>query len=41
VTSQAARLAKEAKALRESKVWGEKDLAEEAARETRLNAVRA
>jgi peroxin-11B len=38
---KAARLAKEAKALRESKVWGEKDLAEEAARETRLNAVRA
>ncbi|KAF5312486.1 hypothetical protein D9619_003162 [Psilocybe cf. subviscida] len=38
---KAARLAKEAKALRESKVWGEKDLAEEATRETRLNAVRA
>jgi len=37
--SQAARLAKETKSLQESKVWGEKDLAEEAARETRLSAV--
>jgi hypothetical protein len=37
--SQAARLAKEAKSLQESKVWGEKDLAQEAAREKRLSAV--
>ncbi|KAF9474478.1 peroxisomal biogenesis factor 11 [Pholiota conissans] len=36
---KATRLAKETKYLQESKVWGEKDLAEEAARETRLNAV--
>ncbi|KIM48082.1 hypothetical protein M413DRAFT_439792 [Hebeloma cylindrosporum] len=36
---KAARLAKEAKSLQESRVWGEKDLAEEAARETRLSAV--
>ncbi|KAF8167978.1 peroxisomal biogenesis factor 11 [Crassisporium funariophilum] len=36
---KAARLAKESKALHESKVWGEKDLADEAARETRLSAV--
>ncbi|KDR85118.1 hypothetical protein GALMADRAFT_233746 [Galerina marginata CBS 339.88] len=36
---KAARLAKESKRLRESKVWGEKDLAGEAARETRLSVV--
>ncbi|KAF8973908.1 peroxisomal biogenesis factor 11 [Flammula alnicola] len=36
---KAARLAKEAKSLRESKVRGEKDLAEEASRETRLSAI--
>jgi len=36
---KAARLAKETKSLQESKVWGEKDLADEAARETRLSAV--
>jgi len=33
------RLAVEAKRLKESRPWGEKDLAEEAARETRLEAV--
>ncbi|CAA7266560.1 unnamed protein product [Cyclocybe aegerita] len=38
---KAGRLARESKALGESKVWGEKDLAEEAARETRLSAVEA
>lgn len=37
--AQAVRLAKEAKSLQGSRVWGEKDLAEEAARETRLSAV--
>ncbi|KJA29255.1 hypothetical protein HYPSUDRAFT_32656 [Hypholoma sublateritium FD-334 SS-4] len=36
---KAARLAKEAKSLQETQKWGEKDLAEEAARETRLSAV--
>lgn len=38
---QAARLAKEAKSLRESEVYGEKDLAVEAARETRQSAIDA
>jgi len=33
------RLAKEAKRLEKTKVWGEKDLADEAARETRLGVV--
>lgn len=32
-------MAKEAKSLQETQKWGEKDLAEEAARETRLSAV--
>jgi len=36
---KAARLAKEAKSLQDSKVWGEKDLADEAARETRLSGI--
>jgi len=36
---KSARLAKEARSLRKSKAWGEKDLAEEAARETRLSAL--
>ncbi|PPQ89407.1 hypothetical protein CVT25_002225 [Psilocybe cyanescens] len=38
---KAARLAKEAKSLRESEVYGEKDLAVEAARETRQSAIDA
>ncbi|KAF8203675.1 peroxisomal biogenesis factor 11 [Pholiota molesta] len=38
---KAARLAKEAKSLQESKVWGDKDLADDAARETRLSTVQA
>ena len=32
-------MAKEAKRLEKTKVWGEKDLADEAARETRLSVV--
>ncbi|KAF4623095.1 hypothetical protein D9613_001914 [Agrocybe pediades] len=36
---KAARLAKEAKSLQSSRTWGEKDLAAEAGRETRLAAV--
>jgi len=36
---KAARLAREVKTLQKNKVWGEKDLAEEAARETRLNVI--
>ncbi len=35
-----ARLAKEAKRLESTKTWGEKDLADEAARETRLSAIK-
>jgi len=35
------RLSQEKRALVKSKAWGEKDLAEEAARETRLNAIEA
>jgi len=38
---KASRLATEAKQLRASKPWGEKDLADEATRETKLNAVEA
>ena len=34
------RLAAEAKALRLSRRWGEKDLAEEAAREAKLEAIK-
>ncbi|KAF8912784.1 peroxisomal biogenesis factor 11 [Gymnopilus junonius] len=36
---KAARLAKEAKSLQSSQAWGEKDLAEEAARETKLRTL--
>lgn len=39
ILSQAARLAKEAKLLDGSKVWGEKDLGDEAARETKLRTL--
>jgi len=37
---KASRLAKESKMLRNSRTWGEKDLADEAARETRSSALR-
>jgi len=37
---KAARLAKEGKALQKAKAWGEKDLAEETARETKLSVIK-
>ncbi|EDR15649.1 uncharacterized protein LACBIDRAFT_187325 [Laccaria bicolor S238N-H82] len=38
---KASRLAQEIKKLQDTRAWGDKDLGEEAARETRLNAVQA